>query len=361
MVGGYHSEMGGGPTPGGQRLMDALGFLFDGRTGVAIFFVLSGLVLGMALRRGGDVTPGTYLHFCGRRFFRLYPAYFVSTLFFLLLYAAIITRFSHGMPISHGWCDYYTRPPAESWDTIIKNFCFLNQHLNVATWTLKVEVHAAVVLPLLHAFSVRFRGRGEVVMLLALIGLSFWTKEGVTQINLYLFYLGYLTPPLLEILRHARFGESLTKGSWLISVAITALLISHLFTKDGLPERWGILFAGLGSTVLLAAILFASSHPFFSLLDHRAIKFVGMVSYSFYLFNLLSVDLVQRIYFSIAGEESSRSLLGWWIVFPASTLLGLVLSAVSFHFVERPGVRLGGFFFPSIHAKSRSDGKPFSP
>ena len=187
MVGGFHAGLIGIAASGGQNTAWILGFFFDGRTAVSIFFVLSGLVLGMSLRRSGAVTAGNYLHFCGRRFFRLYPAYFISTLFYLMLYVVIWTRTIHGQHIWNGWCDYYARPPRISWAHLVENFCFLNQSLNVATWTLKVEAQAAFILPILHAFSMRFRARGQALLLFALVALSLFAGEGSTRINLTLF------------------------------------------------------------------------------------------------------------------------------------------------------------------------------
>lgn len=349
MVGGFHAGLNGGSTLVGQHVAWILSFFFDGRTGVCIFFVLSGLVLGMSLRRNGTVTMGNYLHFCGRRFFRLYPAYFVSTLFYLLLYAVIRTCLVHGLPIGHGWCDYYSQSAPWSWTHLIANFIFFSQSLNVASWTLKVEAQAAFILPLLHAFSLRFRGKGEVLLLCMLVLLCVFSNSGSTRINLCLFYLGYLIPPLLEILRAARFAEKFENGGWfwLFAMAIAALAGSHLFATSGVGACLGVLMAGLGGTLLLIVILLASSHPIFSILDHRLIKFLGTVSYSFYLFNLLSVDLVERaIYFSM-GQVSVATFLNWFIVFSLSSLLCVALASCSFFWVERPAIKLGGFLLPA--------------
>jgi len=349
MVGGFHACLSGGTMLVGQYLAWMLSFFFDGRTGVSIFFVLSGLVLGMSLRRLGAVTPAAYFHFCGRRFFRLYPAYFVSTLIYVLLYVAIRRCHHKGLPIGHGWCDYYVNSSL-SWTDLIKNFFFLNQYLNVATWTLKVEAQAAFLLPLLHAFSLRFRGRGQALLFVILMGLSLFTS-GSTRINLPLFYLGYMIPPWLHMLRTTRFAERFDKGGMLFALAIAALAVSHLFANTGMGSHLGCLLAGLGSTLLLIAILMASSHPMFAILDHRLVKFLGLISYSFYLFNLLSVDFVQRIVSYSTGTPGNQTLLDWCLVFYISTLLCAALASFSFYFVERPAIKLGGYLLPSYRIK----------
>ena len=350
MVGGFHAGLSAAPATVWHYLALMLGFFFDGRTAVSIFFVLSGLVLGMSLRRLGAVTPAAFFHFCGRRFFRLYPAYAVSTLFYLMLYFAIRNKFHQGQPIGHGWCDYYSTDRFSSGD-LIGNFLFLSQHLNVATWTLKVEAQAALLLPFLHAFSVRFRTRGQALLFVVLAGLCLFSGSGSTRINLPLFYMGYLIPPLLEMWRSTRFAETYAKGGVLFALAITLLAVPHLFGSMGFGSRFAVLIAGVGSALLLIVILIASSHPVFNLLDHKFVKYLGLISYSYYLFNLLSVDLVQRLIFSPVGIQQAHPFLGWWLIFIVSSLLCAALASVSFHLVERPAVKLGGYLLPTAPGK----------
>ena len=354
MVGGFHAAgLAGGPTLAGIYAAWILGFFFDGRTGVSIFFVLSGLVLGMSLRRAGSVTAWNYFHFCGRRFFRLFPAYFFSTLFYLALYFGLWDRAAHGLPVGNGWCDYYLRDGAWKWTHLAGNFCFVRQSLNVATWTLRVEALAAFILPLLHAFSLRFRGKGAALMLLALVMLSFSASGGGTRLNLYLFYLGYWIPPLIENLRASGHLGKIMNNGWAVALALAALAASHpLQVNPG--AHIGLLLAGLGSTALLLMILL-SSHPIFSVLDHRVVRYFGKVSYSYYLFNLLSVDLVQRVLLSAPTDETTRRLIIEWLIFPASTILCLAMASVSFYLVERPFIRLGGFLLPSFTDPNASD------
>jgi peptidoglycan/LPS O-acetylase OafA/YrhL len=349
MVAGYHAGLVGGGHPVAEHVAWFLRFFFDGRTGVCIFFVLSGLVLGISLRRAGTVTRATYFHFCGRRFFRLYPAYFVSTSFYLALYLGLRFFLVHQLPAGHGWCDYFQGTPL-SLRALGENFYFLNQQLNAASWTLKVEVQAAFLFPFFHLFSLRFRGRSWIPLLAALIAISFAfsSSEGdFTRIYLYLFYLGYLLPNLLDALQALPPARQPCQGL-ILGTALTALILSHLFPARGAGTGMGILLAALGSTLLLLSLLRDSSHPIFSVLDHPLIKFLGIVSYSFYLFNLFAVDLTQRLFCLVTGRNPLETAVGWWIVFPVSTLFCFALSVGCFYLVERPGVRLGGHFLPSI-------------
>ena len=124
--------------------------------------------------------------------------------------------------------------------------------------------------------------------------------------------------------------------------AIVALTASHLFSMTGMGSRMGVLVAGLGSVLLLTMILTASSHPVFFFLDNRVAKFAGRVSYSYYLFNILTVDLAQRAYCFATGNPPGNALSEIFVIFAASTALGMAVASCSFYFVERPAIKLGG-------------------
>lgn len=350
MVTGFHAGVIAATGPASGTAQKLCAYFFDGRTGVSIFFVLSGLVLGMSLRRTGGVTPGNYLHFCGRRFFRIFPAYFVSTFFYLALYGVLLSRAGRGEATGHGWCDYYLTSPALSGTVIVKNFCFLSQSLNVASWTLKVEMQTMFILPLLHAVSLRFRGKAELLLLVALAALTVFMGEGSTRINLPLFYSGYLIPDVIEFLKGKPLAEKFVKSGWLFPPAFALLAVSHLFGAKGMEMRLGTLVAGTGGFLLLVAVLETPFHPVFCVLDNRLVKFTGKVSYSFYLFNLLSVDLVYRAYTLAAGGAVPAV---WWIptlFFFVICAFCLLLATACYYLVERFGIKMGGFAFPSAKA-----------
>src|SRR5580765_5170109 len=74
MVVGYHAFP--------STLYSWMHVIFNGRAAVSLFFVLSGYVLGLSLRRGTGTILYQYLFFMYRRVLRIYPAYFVTSLIF---------------------------------------------------------------------------------------------------------------------------------------------------------------------------------------------------------------------------------------------------------------------------------------
>ena len=121
-----------------------LGVFCNGRAAVTLFFVLSGFVLGLALRRAEPGIVSGLWRFSVRRIFRIYPAFLCSTAFILawLFFGARLFP-----SVSH-WLDQATfgyhagmlnsqAPPSGS--LILNNLFLLDSSMNLVTWTLKVQ------------------------------------------------------------------------------------------------------------------------------------------------------------------------------------------------------------------------------
>jgi peptidoglycan/LPS O-acetylase OafA/YrhL len=329
-----------------------LGILIDGRIAVSIFFVLSGLVLGMSLRRSGVLTPSNYANFCVRRFFRLYPAYFVCSLPYLFALFILISRVHQGKFIGVGHFnehfDVYGNSFPTTWE-LAKNFMFCSQTLNAVTWTLKVEAFAALILPLLHFYSYLTGWKGQLVMLLALLGLSFTFDEN-TRMELYLFYCGYLLPPALKHLNSIQLFKERTIFTLAFAASVTALIAWHTFpfTKEGAHP--GIFFACLGSFLLLGLVM-SDRNPHssvFGILDHPVFRFYGAISYSFYLINVFCLDAAQRFFSWIPATAAfipHPTLFNGWLTFALSFCLATALASFSYYFVEKPFIKIGARFY----------------
>ena len=62
-----------------ESLVKVLVLLFNGQAAVTVFFVLSGFVLGLSLRRSTESFASGTIRFWVRRWFRIYPAFLAST------------------------------------------------------------------------------------------------------------------------------------------------------------------------------------------------------------------------------------------------------------------------------------------
>src|SRR2546426_911857 len=151
-----------------------LGVIGSGWAGVTLFFVLSGFVLGLAIRRiESDISTGL-LRYAIRRVFRIYPAFFCSTivlLAWLCFGAELLPGISqwldepclgyHGSVLNH-------RTPL-TLTLVMHNLLLLDSSLNLVTWTLKVEMACSLLLPALHYAVRSLSASGKLLVLLGLI------------------------------------------------------------------------------------------------------------------------------------------------------------------------------------------------
>jgi len=325
--------------------------IIDGRIAVTIFFVLSGLVLGMSLRRGGALTFQTFGKFWTRRFFRIYPAYFVCTIPYLFMQLLLIERVLQGKFIGEGHFNehYHLDNPVfpSIWETV-ENFTFLKQDLNGVTWTLKVEAQAALIFPFLHLYSSLVRWKGKVLMLLALIVLSIFSP-GNTGLTLWLFYGGYLLPLALKRLGDLQWKMENFVFFLLLASVMATFVASHPFSHYGAERHPAYLLAGTGAIILLGLVLadFNPHSSFFRVLDFPVFRFMGAISYSFYLLNIVCQDATHRILTSIPVIASfeKQSMAALFFFFVVGTLVTTAMATLSHRFIERPFIKFGARFY----------------
>ncbi len=189
--------------------------LTNGNAAVTLFFVLSGFVLGLSLRKAGACTGQRYLGFCMRRLFRIYPVFLFATL--LVVAGLYYSHYTGGLfPSWFNSASHYrqteldpSRPPSAA--LVLGNLLLWCPTLNYPTWTLGIELRCSLLLPLLYWWSGRLSGRGKGLLLLAFMlaaCLGKWclllgspAAEAIVALFisgfagcLFLFYLGYLLP-----------------------------------------------------------------------------------------------------------------------------------------------------------------------
>ena len=331
----------------------------SGWAGVTLFFVLSGFVLGLAIRRmGSDISAGL-LRYAIRRVFRIYPAFFCSTVVliaWLCFGAALFPEISEWMdkPYFGYHASVLNHHAPLTLSLVIRNLLMLDASLNLVTWTLKVEMACSLLLPALHYGVRSLSASGKVLVLLALIWVACLGKcllllgfarteaylDGTIIKYLFLFYLGYLLPeagPFLASKMERNFG--LTAGILIVGTTLffgASLLIFGAF-RDDLR-----IVQGLGGTLILASILYGAPLKGLNLLDHVVVKFYGRISYSFYLLHDLVLIVIFRGFISKAAPELWGSYpLAWagilWLV---STVFATGIAWVSFSKIEKPLIDL---------------------
>lgn len=335
------------------RCTQALRTFLNGDSAVAMFFVLSGLVLGMGLQRKG---PGTIREYCAyalRRVFRIYPMLVLSLAAILLF---ILIAGKYGGP--HFWFSHVLdyRPSVLNSDVfpngriILANFLLLSASLNLVAWTLGVEMVSSLLLPLAHAARVRLPAAGTWLLLagagfIALLGKWFlllgWVKlEGAfnwVMLNyFYLFYLGYLLP-VIGPRCFACVKSSRAASATLLIVGLGVLLSAGRFT-----DTYRVV-AGLGAWLVLGVLLYGFDLKTFRALEWPVVRFFGRISYSFYLLHDLVLISVARLgaHYVFHGRVPENPLLVNLVLMIISVCLAAVVAWAAHRWIEWPFIQLG--------------------
>lgn len=310
------------------RVAKSIVSLFCGEAGVSVFFVLSGVVLGLSLDQARTAFARTYGEFLIKRVFRIYPAHLVVlvSVCTVLALGAINPGTFAG---STTWFNWYYRAAPSAGD-VARSAALLQFNLNPVTWTLWVEAAIALVFPLLHRIS---RVRSTVLqagVLAALVAIALVTDYDLVLRNAYKFYLGLLLPLYAGHLQAAR---------WLLPIGAIALVLepqlAHLEYRG-----YGLLQAAGAAAVVLAVM----HQGAVGVLAWRPLRNLGERSYSFYLWHF---PVLWFMYFAVYSTTRLHGLLlahtlpVAMVLAMASIALAYALAGLSFRLIEQPSIAIG--------------------
>jgi peptidoglycan/LPS O-acetylase OafA/YrhL len=304
-------------------------FLSGGYVGVDVFFVISGyLITGLIM---DDLHEGRFsiLGFYERRARRILPALFLVLLCstvaaWMLMLPLQLEEFGKGL-VSVG--------------LFVSNVLFWKEsdyfasdaHLNplLHTWSLAVEEQYYLVFPLmlllLWRLGTRFVFGVVLVVALASLAVTEWGWRESPAANFYLapsrvweLFAGSLCAFLL--------GAGRCRPSTPLSAAGLALIVFAIFAYDS-ATPFPSLYA-LAPVVGTALVILFGGEPTLTarLLSLKALVFVGLVSFSFYLWHQ-PVFAFARIRNLVEPPPQAMWLL---------SALSLALAALSWRYVERP-------------------------
>lgn len=314
----------------------ATGFL-----GVDLFFVLSGFLLGLpflAAVRGERPWPRlpTYLV---RRARRVLPALWAQIALLALLWGAFAgavpfdlrTALLHATFLQHWVTDpgqvnpVYWTLPVEWWFYFLLPFAALAFRW-VRWWLLLALVVAGVVL---------FRLQCHAWLADGLFGV--WSGYGqimLLRARFDQFFLGLLAAWFHLGLPGTRWGRAVAVASaiaGLVALAPSLALRGDLFVRADYPwVLWHYTLTG----ALMASLVYGSAGavPWVEkLLANRAMSWLGLVSYSIYLWHYPVLEAVRRVIGFDAGRQAMAAA--------AAVAATLAVSWLSYRFVEAPFLR----------------------
>jgi peptidoglycan/LPS O-acetylase OafA/YrhL len=307
--------------------------IFEGQLGVNVFFVISGfLITSLLLEEERTAGSISLKNFYIRRVLRIFPAYY-----FLLLVYWLLQRAG------------FLHIPLDKWLTTLTYTRYLNvgEYYTDHAWTLSVEENFYLFWPLIFLLGDQWRKNTAKFLFLV-----------VPFIRFYVFYVhpvSWITilSPFVRIdaialgCYIALFKEELIQkcaGHWNTLLVINlAVLCSIPFL--GLLGRGNVLgvimisvgtyFGTLANLVIAFIILYSVFGPrngWFRLLNSKPIIYIGVMSYSIYLW---------QQFFVIKTD--------WWVThFPQNIVCIAVASLFSRYAIEKPFLKL----------KSRFSSKP---
>jgi exopolysaccharide production protein ExoZ len=296
-----------------------------GAVGVDIFFAISGFILSTVILRAEAATPRLAFDFLVRRFTRIFPIYWILSLFFLVLAA------THKLFTSKWAIDSYLLLPSGY---------PLRAPLLLFGWTLMFEMFFYYAI----SFNLLFGKQGAIprtitsILLLVGIGAIVGFQRPVLILIANPMNVEFVLGCFIALL-HANFGKRPALGLALllsggIALGATAVLgYGHIdeaaLTLNG-QESWArVLSWGLPAAVVTAGVVFGSGQVRSAV--GRFAVYLGDASYSIYLTSVITLFVANRFYLP-AGFPAP---LNAFLLICLATLVG----SSSYRWLEQPLTR----------------------
>jgi peptidoglycan/LPS O-acetylase OafA/YrhL len=324
----------------------AFGFGF---LGVPLFFVISGFCIHLPL--AGKSTALDPRSFAIRRFFRLYPLYFIVV---VCVMALLRVKYGDGSQVT--------------WPNFLGHLVFW--HFNVPAgkpvmgispvlWSIAVEVQFYVIYALLLPV-LRRMGFARATMLFLAIGIAYRIAYSLLHGD-----GSWPRPMAPSLFAPIRFGEWLL-GAWIAEAFVRGKLAASVFRRAGAPigavllaasiatvaatrvdREWLDIPCCLAFAAILAGMLAreqdAGGGGVVARCFRRAARFLGERSYSLYLvhFTVLNVAIEVAARFVHVQDKNT---MGGTPAMLAAVLLGVIatlgVTEASYRLVEAPSHRL---------------------
>lgn len=303
---------------------------FDfGRIGIICFFLISGFVIPSSLKSHSTDKKQSIKSFAIRRFYRLYPAYWLSLILMVLLLPAAYQPSSWAV-IANA--------------TMLQSF-FSQTHIIGLYWTLQVEIIFYGFCALLFYFHLLHNSRFVFFIIIGFfvlfVAIESYPLVSQTSLNIHKEF--QLMPYLLSIMFLGSFYRKLYDGNYSNRKLPLYTLIATLLCL-GLPViLW--LSSLFGYNLIEHSFRFGSANSLAFLLFFGGIYFLkkpmkifiwlGTISYSIYLFHPIIMQLIKKIIWAV---PSSFPILPLSVYMLATTLISIVFAHFVYSYLEKPAM-----------------------
>lgn len=288
--------------------------LIVGAAGVDMFFIISGLVIGLAMRSGETASA-----FAARRMIRIYPIYWVAT----FLYAAFRIWV---------WTEHPSALEVAGSLVIFPVFGAAWHPIYWPAWTLEYEVFFYALATVLIATC---RHRAMLVCFIILVLLSFLQIKIPDTNPVQYFNLGrfieFATGLLLAYSIERKLFVNKTIGAILIGTAVCMLYYNRELPYDQ-RLAWGV-----PSLMAIVGLLAFEESRF---LRHSMVKLGGNASYSIYLTHITVIELIYVVAYKLGVNVDRFSSANATIYSLFCIVAALVVGLVIHLSIEKPLLEL---------------------
>ncbi|MDR4913740.1 acyltransferase [Bacillus pseudomycoides] len=316
-------------------------FFSSGNESVILFFVLSGFVLYLSINNE-KFHYDTYII---KRICRIYIPYLVA-ISISIIAKMLFSR--NDMPFISDWF-------SKSWTTadtpalLLQHLVFIGEYntdaYNNVIWSLVHEMRISIIFPFLTFFFIRKRLKYS---LLWFIVLSFSSTMGLYLFNpsgsitssflsfhyITLFFMGALLAKYRYFIFHYVLNMNKIMKIALLLIAIICFMYEGIIGEVDFLNNYVLRNYVVSFGVCMVMIMSISSWTFSALLRRKVFVFLGKISYSLYLYHLVSLFSVMYLFY-----DKLPTIL---IVF-LSFSLSFLLSSLGYLFIEKPCINLGRY------------------
>jgi peptidoglycan/LPS O-acetylase OafA/YrhL len=324
-----------------------LHIFWAGHEAVILFFILSGFVLSLPYFNKKEPSYKNYLI---KRISRIYIPYIVSVLI-AVIFMSIFSGM--GIPALGNWFNSQWTTPVSS-KLIIMHIIFLGEFkteaFNGVIWSLIHEMRVSIIFPVLVYLVKKYDSKRSIIIamscsfiyfLLYYFFLKVFKYDVTMNLGSYFATLHYTAFFILGsvLAKQIRFfNERYIKltSRWKISSMVVAVLLytyTWWFPKNIsilhqlVIEDWSI---AVGSMIFI--IFCVNSKTIKKALLIKPVHFVGLTSYSLYLFHMPVLLTLINIYY---GK------MPLWLILIMAFVSSYIFAGVTYYIIEKPSIKLG--------------------
>ncbi|MBS0624324.1 MAG: acyltransferase [Verrucomicrobia bacterium] len=314
-----------------KLLQPFVNILRDGQLGVNVFFVISGfLITSLLLTEERKTQTVSLKYFYIRRTLRIFPAYYFYLLVLLVLHLSNIIYINN-----HAWWTAITYTKYFNW-----NLDWFTGH----AWSLSIEEHFYLLYPLLFISGDKVRKTAAISFVLIVPAIKVFMYyhpvhlQWINDLTIFKRIDAIAIGCLIALYKDKLL--SLLSNNFKLLFYASCLGIFLLPYLPGINQKLnlhlGFIILPFGSTIgtianiLICIILlysvFVHQGWWFRLLNSKVLNYIGLLSYSIYLWQQLFI---------------SGKLLNYWVTsFPQNLIFVFGAALFSYYCIERPFLKL---------------------